>query len=276
MLMLLWCISDVILSESPTARFSEHKETQRMLLLNRSRIVLLAMCLAIAGTACQQQPVEQKEKRAERKPFGAESDVTAAEHPASQPAAKTGQKTALKPKPVEVPPLPPPSTIPQVVLSDALRAVCVVGVSDKMPEVELPDPAGNLHTLSSMYGQKLTVVCVWTIGDSPRSRLMATRTLKDLVKSIAEPFGEKGVRLIGIDVGDPPAAVQQRMAEAEATFPTLLDPKGEFCGKLATDRKMPRAYLLDSSGRILWFDVELPRDSLHDLVQGIRVSLAER
>ena len=244
-----------------------------MLLLSRSRIILLAVCLAIAGTACQPQ-VEQKQKRTERKPSGAQSEATAADQSASQPGAKSGHKAAQKPKPVETP--PPPPTIPQVVLSDALRAACVVNVGDKIPDADLPDLSGKLHTLSSMYGQRLTVVCVWTAGDSSRSRLTATRTLKDLVKTIVEPFGEKGVRLIGINVGDSPTAVQQHMADAGATFPTLLDLKGEFYAMLAKEPKMPRAYLLDAGGKILWFDMELPRDSLRDLAQGIRASLGER
>lgn len=244
-----------------------------MLLLSRSRIVLLAVCLAIAGTACQEQ-VEQKPKRGERKPSGAASDASASEQTASQPGARSGHKAAPKPKPVETP--PPLPTMPPVFLSDAIRAACVVNVGDTMPDAELPDTAGNLHTLSSIYGQKLTVVCVWSTGDSPRSRLTATRTLKDLTKTIVDPFGEKGVRLVAINVGDPPALVQQHMAEAAANFPTLLDPKGDFYAKLAKDRRMPRAYLLDPSGKILWFDVELPRDSLRELAQGIRVTLGER
>jgi peroxiredoxin len=239
-----------------------------MLLLSRSRVVFLAVCLAIVGTACQQQ-VEEKQKRAERKPSDGQSDVTSTE----KSTAKSGRKTAQKPKAVEA---PPPPIFPQVVLTDALRAACVVNVGDKMPDAELPDTAGKLHALGSMYGKKLTVVCVWTIGDSPRSQLMATRTLRDLMKSIVEPFGEKGVQMIGIEVGDPPAAVQQHVAEAEATFPVLLDPKGEFYAKLAKEPKMPRAYLLDPSGKILWFDVELPRDSLRELARGIRMSLGER
>jgi peroxiredoxin len=243
-----------------------------MLLLSRSRVVLLAVCLGFACTACQPQ-AEQKPNRAERKPSDSESEMKAADQ-SGQPSTTSGHKAAQKSKAVETP--PPPPTIPQVVLSDSLRAACVVGVGDKMPDGELPDAAGNLHALGSMYGQKLTVVCVWTTGDSPRSRLMTTRTLKDLMKGLVEPFGERGVRLIGINVGESPAAVEQHMADAGATFPTLLDLKGEFYAKLAKDQKMPRAYLIDSRGKILWFDVELPRDSLRDLAQGIRAALGER
>ena len=141
----------------------------------------------------------------------------------------------------------------------------VVNVGDQMPDAELPDLAGNLHTLRSLYGQKVTVVCFWTIGGTPRSRLTAIRTLKDLAKTVAEPFGEKGRADDRDQHWRSDRAVQQQMSQAGAMFPTFLDPKGEFFAKVAKDRQMPRAFLLDAGGKILWFDVELPRDSLRDL-----------
>ncbi len=147
-----------------------------------------------------------------------------------------------------------------------------------MPEAELPDSAGKLHTLKSLYGRKLTVVCFWTIGDSTKSRLVTTRALKDLMKDVAEPFGEKGVRVIGIDVGDTADAARQQLADAGATFPNLVDPSGEFFGRVAKVARVdlkPRPFLLDANGRILWFDVELPRDSMRDMAQGIRAALGE-
>ena len=96
------------------------------------------------------------------------------------------------------------------------------------------------------------------------------------MSDVVEPFGKKGVAVIGIDVGDPADEVKQHVAEAGTTFPNLLDAKGELFAKIAKDRKlMPRTYLLDAGGRILWYDVEHSRSMGHDLVQGIRVALGE-
>ena len=161
-------------------------------------------------------------------------------------------------------------------MSDAIRATCLVNVGDAMPEAELPDLAGNLHGLGSLYGPKLTVLCFWTVGTTHKARLMATEALQDLMSDVAEPFGKKGVAVIGIDVGDPADEVKQHVAEAGATFPNLLDAKGELFAKIAKDRKMmPRTYLLDAGGRILWYDVEHSRAMRRDLVQAIRVALGE-
>jgi peroxiredoxin len=234
-----------------------------MLLLSRSRAAMLAACIAIVGTACQPKT---EPGRSAQKP-AVTSKATDEES-----GAKSARKAAQQHKQPEPPPRP---TIPKVALSDALRAACLVNVGDQMPDAELPDASGSSRVLSSFCGKKLTVLCIWTIGDTARSRLLATQTLKDLMKNVVEPFAEKGVQLVGIDVGDPVESARQHTTQAGATFPNLFDPNGDYLAKLAKDRQMPRTYLLDVSGRVLWFDVEYSRSSRQDLVQGIRVALGE-
>ena len=234
-------------------------------------------------TAQPEEPASEKPTTSE-KPTAAEKPTTsekpttnekpaASEKPASQPAPKVERKTAAqKPKPAA--PLPPPA-IPKVALSDALRAACLVNVGDTMPEAELAGPAGKMQALNSLYDQKLTVVVFWTLGTTPRSRLVAESVLQDLMKDVAERFGAKGVRVVGINVGDPAAAVAQEIGQAGVTFPNLTDPKGEFFAKIAKDKQMPRIFLLDAAGKVLWFDVEYSRPSRRDLALCIRVVLGE-
>ena len=241
-----------------------------MSLLSRSWITGIAASLALACTACQPKTTA---KPAEKKPAATRADRKTTEQPAAESAVEVEPKAIVgKPKPQE---LPPPSAIPKVALSDALRATCVVNAGDTFPVAELPDPDGKIHALNSLYGRKLSVVCFWRIGTTHPSRLVAAATLRDLMQDIAVPFDEKGVQVIGINVGDAAAAVGQEVSQVGVTFPLLLDPKREFFAKIAKDRKMPRIYLLDAGGKILWFDVEYRRQSREDLVQSIRVALGE-
>jgi hypothetical protein len=249
-----------------------------MLLPARSWMVAAAAVVAVTCTACQSKtivkPVEQADRPAAtpKNPKNPKNVETSPEPP-PQPAAKAAKKPAThKPRP-EAP--PPPPTIPKVLLSNELRATCLVNVGGTMPEAELPDPAGKLHALESLYGQKLTVVCLWTIGTKPYSRLAVTTALKELTEEVVKPFGAKGVQVVGINVGNVAAAVEQELAQAKATFPNLLDPKGAYLAKIAKDKRMPRVFLLDSGGRILWFDLEYSRSSRRDLIQSIRVALGE-
>ena len=137
----------------------------------------------------------------------------------------------------------------------------------RCPRPNCPISAGKLHALGSLYGQKLTVVCFWTIGARTDRRLVANAVLEDLMKDVAEPFGEKGVRVIGINVGDPAAPSSGTWPRRRRSSPTCWTRRANFFAKIAKDKRMPRTFLLDAGGKILWFDVEYSRASRHDLVQ---------
>lgn len=191
--------------------------------------------------------------------------------PASPAGAAPVEKSpAAKP---EEPPAPP--TIPKVSMSDETRAGCLVQVGDAMPAAELVDFDGQKHTLESQYGKRLTVLCFWTIGEKRRAQLVAQAALQDLAKEIAGPFEAEGVRVVAVNVGDAAADARRHIDEAGVELPCLSDAKGELFARLAKDRKMPRVYLLDADGKILWFDVEYSRSSREDLTQGIRVALGK-
>jgi hypothetical protein len=167
-----------------------------------------------------------------------------------------------------------PPKVPKVHLTDTLLATCLVRVGDVMPDGELSDPEGNPQQLSSLFGEKLTAVFFWATGDSPYSKIAATSALEDLQKDIADPYAEKGVRVIGVNVREEPDLVREQLTEAEASFPNLMDRDGSFFAQVATE-KLPRVYLLDADGKVLWFDLEYSRTTHHDLLQAIQAELGE-
>ena len=241
-----------------------------MLLLSRSWIVVLAAAIAVTFAGCQKK---ESAKPSERKPDSAKHEVVA--QPAEQPseAGSEPEAAVAEPKQPETP--PPPPTIPKVALSGELREACLLNVGDTMPAVELADLEGKPHSLESLYGQKLTVVCFWTVGKTRRAQLVAAGALQDLMKHVVEPFSDKGVGVVGINVQGTAEAVRQEAEQVGVKFPVLLDSKGETFAKVAKDDPMPRIYLLDGAGRVLWFDVEYSRASRRDLLLGIRVALGE-
>ncbi len=83
-----------------------------------------------------------------------------------------------------------------------------------------------------------------------------------------------GIELAHNDV-DTAAWKSVREAVSKLPFPCLSDGKGQFLGRVCKDNKVPRVYLLDAKGKILWFDVEYSRATREDLVQGVRVALGE-
>ncbi len=207
--------------------------------------------------------------RGESEPQGPAPSVTpGTEEPAP---AEAEQAKAETPEPEEP---PPPPTIPEVHLLDADKATCLVRVDDLMPDAELADLDGAKQSFGELRGEKLTVVLFWEVGDSEFASLRAQTALEDLQKDVQEPYGEKGVQAVAVNVGDAPEAVEKLAAEAGATYPMLLDPEGVLFEQVATE-KLPRPYLLDGQGRILWFDLEFSRTTLDNLLQAIEVALGE-
>ena len=174
--------------------------------------------------------------------------------------------------PVEEP--PPPPTIPEVHLTEADQKTCLIGVDDAMPDAELVDLEGQKQALAGLRGEKLTLVFFWTRGSSEFSAMGAQMALEDLEKDVHEPYADKGVEVVAVNEGDTPETVKETMDEAGITFAGLLDPDGALFAQVAKER-LPRPYLLDAEGKILWFDLEYSEATRDNLMQAIQVALAE-
>jgi hypothetical protein len=118
----------------------------------------------------------------------------------------------------------------------------------------------------------LTVVLFWNAGTTEYSKQSVVEALGDLQKDVLEPNAEKDLKVVGIDVGDKAEEVKQAQEKSGAAFPLLLDPQGDYFKSVATE-KLPRVYLLDGSGKILWFDIDYARATRRELLTGIKAVL---
>ena len=189
--------------------------------------------------------------------------------PAPTPSKPTKANTPSKTVKQE---LPPPAAIPKVSLTDKLRATCLVKVGDDLPEAELAGLDGNKVALKSLYGDALTVVIFWNAGGTVHSRQSVVEALGDMQKDVLEPFAAKELKVVGINVGDKPDDAKKSLNDGGATFPNLLDPDRGYFKSVATE-KLPRVYLLDAAGKILWFDLEYARATRRELLTAIRAVL---
>ncbi len=224
----------------------------------QSWMILLVACLTATFVGCP--PPSQQNNRPPKKENGSAKPKTG---PGQENSVSKGANNTTPPEPD----IPPPPTMPKVKLTQILAATCLVQKGDKMPEGELQTVDGKAVPLKELYGEKLTVVFFW---DSKNE--YSLDELKDLTASVVEPFGEEGVQVIGINVGDTPEVVTEQVEALGAGFPNLLDPGGEYFAKVATE-KITRTYLLNAAGTILWFDLEYSITTRHDLPMAIQVVL---
>jgi peroxiredoxin len=164
-----------------------------------------------------------------------------------------------------------PTTMPRVLLSKGDEAACKVKVGDVMPAIELPKLGGNDKTkLADLFGKKATVVVFWK-GD----RRMSQQQLADVATDVVEPFGKQGVSVVGVAVDESAKDVETTLKNSGATFPNLHDADGKAFAQLGNGR-FPRTYLLDPSGKIVWFDIEYSLATRRELHQALRAMVGNK
>ena len=140
---------------------------------------------------------------------------------------------------------------------------CLVKVGDVLPDATLPNLVGKKLRLRDLYGPKLTIVFFWN-AEGP----YGIEELQDMC-GLCEPFFGKGLQVVGVESGDSAVPSPKNADAAAFLFPILLDADGALLAKVARER-LPRTYLLDASGKILWFDMEYSRSTRVDLIQAMK------
>jgi len=182
--------------------------------------------------------------------------------------AFTDIQAAQEPTAMEKKAVAPPK-VPPVALSKAHEALCKVKVGDHFPDVSLPALDGAAAELSSLFGKGATVVVLWK-GD----RRMSREQLADIGPDIVEPFGKAGVAVIGIATGAPANEAESALKAAGASFANLVDVDSKVFAQLGSE-KLPRTYLLDPQGKILWFDIEYSLGTRRELSEALRATVGE-
>jgi peroxiredoxin len=198
-----------------------------------------------------------------------EADMPKEGEPAVIPEAEAPAPIAEAEAPLPLDDVPTASLkMPKVLLTEEHAATCRLKVGDAFPALKLPDPAGQPQTVADLHGEKLTLVVFWN-GLEPTAR----EELADLARYHQRRFGDEGLAIVAINSGDPPQLAGELAAEAGAKYHVLCDADGAAFQQVATG-KIPRSYLLDPAGTILWFDLEYSATTRRDLAQAIRFALA--
>jgi hypothetical protein len=191
-----------------------------------------------------------------------ESPKATEDNPPAIPAPEAVKQTKKPPK--EKTAIAPLAAVPKVFLSDKLKATCLVNVGDMMPDGEFR--VGNeAVALDSLYGESLTVVFFWTSGP----RASTEELFGDMQKDVLERYASKGLKIVGIKVGDKPENMKEIMQKSGAKFATVEDSASQYFNRIAKS-ELPRVYLLDATGKILWFDIGYARATRRELQTSLK------
>lgn len=221
----------------------------------------------------RQESATPAEKPAE-KPAESPVPEQPAALPAAQPApaAEAPAKPAVAQAPAAVPEFgqaePLDLIMPPVLMTDSEAKTCRVKVGDELPDARLTELGDGEKELRSLFGKRLTVVVFWRA-----THPYAVEELGDLQRLVVGRFKDQDVSVVGVDVKDQPEVVKETVAAKKVEFPNLLDAAGTAYAQVATEF-MPRTYLVDAKGKILWFDMEYSRSTRRDLLRAIRATLS--
>lgn len=196
-------------------------------------------------------------------------DDTTGRNPIRQLSRQYARRRPAKDRVAKEPP-PPANEIhtPILVLSKEHRDTCLVFQGDVVPAGTLLDAAGAGHVLHNSLGKKLTVIVFWN-ADNPYALDQFQEMQADIV-----PLCDEGVQAIAIHVGPPPQDYAQLCRDNGEGVLCLLDQDQKYFGQLA-HRKLPRTYLLDAAGKILWLDLEYSRSTRYDLRNALHYHLQQ-
>lgn len=167
--------------------------------------------------------------------------------------------------------------IPEVALSDQHAEMCKVKVGDAFPEASLPLADGSGEgTLESQRGRIATVVAVWR-GEGRMSRTLLRDLHYDVeaTYALADASGNKQPGISTVAVANQMSGDQANEVARGVGYQgtVLVDEQGELFSKIGTDR-LPRVYVLDQEGKVVWMDLEYSQATRRELRQTLRVLLA--
>ncbi len=163
-----------------------------------------------------------------------------------------------------------PAKVAAVMLSMREDALCKLKVGQSMPAISLPTIDGGSKTkLADKLGKKATVVVFWK-----GTNRMTTEELSDLGPDVVDRFGKNGVEVVGIAVEEKPAEAKEALNKVGAKFPNLVDEDGKAFA-LVGKEALPRTFVLDPAGKIVWFDISYTLATRRELHQTLRTLAGE-
>jgi len=249
-----------------------------------SGLTVTVLASASAGELTNEAtPVERKaEQKVERKADPAEPPVKVAR--SNKAAADKTGKTEKTDKAVseksaspqelitkaKKKPLNPNPTIPRVLLSDAHKKTCRKLVGDTIDPIEVTDIEGTPQILNDLLSDQLTVLIFWS-----QNSIAALEQFRRIPVDVLATFASYRVKVIAVNVGGNLARTRIMTGDAADKIVSLLDSDSKLFHQFAESR-VPRTYLLDKDGHILWFDIEYSQSTVRSLSNALTFFLTKK
>ncbi len=151
--------------------------------------------------------------------------------------------------------------LPAVLMSSNHKEMCQVGVGEPLPTLNLRTRAGQAMQFDQLRGEKGTVIALHGNGGWMTDTLLA-----DLGPEVADLYSSEGIRVVTVSTNSvaqtPDGITALRISQQEAE-------------KTLGSGRMPRVYVLDADGKIVWFDIEYSLSTRRELQQVVKSLTSE-
>lgn len=158
-----------------------------------------------------------------------------------------------------LPMLNPSPSLPQVWLSEQHKQLCRKRVGDQLDPIALPDVEGKQVQLLDQLSDQWTVLVFW----SERS-VGGYEQFRRIPVDVLAKFAPYRVKVVAVNVGGTVAETKRLTNDAANKILSLADTESKLFDQVA-EGYLPRTYVLDREGRIVWFDLEYSESTRRSL-----------
>lgn len=127
-----------------------------------------------------------------------------------------------------------------------------------LPVADLVTIDGRDASLQSAVGGSVAVVDLWATWCA------ACQRERPKLERLYGAFAARGLRVVGVNVGEEPSVVVAYLAENHVPYPNYLDPAFHLADALG-ERRVPAVLVIDRGGRIVHRSGSLDRETLESV-----------
>jgi len=127
--------------------------------------------------------------------------------------------------------------------------------SSTLPAVELTRVDGQAESLKAALGGSVAVIDLWATWCA------ACELERPKLERLHTAYASQGLRVIGLDVGEPPRVVAAYLAENRVSYPNYLDPDFRLADALG-EKRLPTILVVDRDGLIVHRSQTLDAETL--------------
>jgi len=127
-----------------------------------------------------------------------------------------------------------------------------------LPALEVQGLDGKASSLKAALGGSVAVVDLWATWCT------ACERERPKLERLHAAYAERGLRVIGLDVGETSSVVSAYLAENRIAYPVYLDPDFRLADALG-DKELPTILVVGRDGRIVRRSASLDQTTLDEL-----------